>query len=461
MKDQYFGDTRDLFKFDLLESLLKSSGGPRRLTYVPMLTRPDQSRHGGRHLAESTETGSRNAPLRTFLTRCADTEMHRVTQIKRHFGAEEIAISIYRENASSYFEHQSRGVYFDGIGGDLLSDSLVFIDPDIGLEVSKPDERHLLNSEVTALYDRMDERSVVVIYQHFPRVERSKYVRDRQEDLSCQTGGPVLCIYDPEVAFFLVVKGTQLAGWLEQCLESYAQLYPNVSISLGAQQSNSTDLIANLRALNRKARFFLVGTALGNRTFRLCDDFRSRLGRALGLEVPSRSFVAMDYHLDWLYAALSLTFLGERGLTYLNDRQLVRANQEDVDLIIAFQQGREHHIVLLEAKGDSSFDNDQIRSKVNRLIEIFADPPGAWHDRGVVPHFALVSPRRPQRVNVVDWPCWMRAGGQPIWLRLPMPTDLVQVSRCQSDGTVSAVGDYWRTIRRVLPDHVRTRSISE
>ena len=57
-------------------------------------------------------------------------------------------------------------------------------------------------------------------------------------------------------------------------------------------------LIERLESFNRKERFFLIGDALGNQSFQLSDDFRTRLGTAFGIQPPSNTFVAMDYHLD-------------------------------------------------------------------------------------------------------------------------------------------------------------------
>lgn len=61
-----------------------------------------------------------------------------------------------------------------------------------------------------------------------------------------------------------------------------------------------SDLINLLQRFNRKERFFLVGHALGNKDFRLPEDFRLSLSSAtnLGEEIPCDAFAAMDYHLD-------------------------------------------------------------------------------------------------------------------------------------------------------------------
>ena len=72
-----------------------------------------------------------------------------------------------------------------------------------------------------------------------------------------------------------------------------------------------TSVVKYLKRFNRKERFLLVGWALGNDEFRLGEEFRVALNDELGLNVPAGDcFVAMDYHLDWLYASL---LLGTKG----------------------------------------------------------------------------------------------------------------------------------------------------
>ncbi len=65
-------------------------------------------------------------------------------------------------------------------------------------------------------------------------------------------------------------------------------------------------LVSHLKRFNRKERFYLIGSALGNATFRLGDDVRHRLSKLLDLFIPADAFVAMDYPLDWLLASMHL-----------------------------------------------------------------------------------------------------------------------------------------------------------
>jgi hypothetical protein len=44
--------------------------------------------------------------------------------------------------------------------------SIVFLDPDTGLQPPRPSMEHILESELTAIWDRMRESDVLVFYQH-------------------------------------------------------------------------------------------------------------------------------------------------------------------------------------------------------------------------------------------------------------------------------------------------------
>jgi hypothetical protein len=59
-----------------------------------------------------------------------------------------------------------------------------------------------------------------------------------------------------------------------------------------------------LAHFNRKERFLLVGQALGNPGFTVGAAFRRSLAALLDRPVPKDAYCAMDYHLDWLFAAL-------------------------------------------------------------------------------------------------------------------------------------------------------------
>lgn len=81
-------------------------------------------------------------------------------------------------------------------------------------------------------------------------------------------------------------------------------------------------LIEHLESFNRKERFFVVGAALGNPSFRLGQEFKSTLGAVFNFYVPHDAFAAMGYHLDWIHAALLLVG-NDTDTIYSNDPTVV------------------------------------------------------------------------------------------------------------------------------------------
>ena len=194
------------------------------------------------------------------------------------------------------------------------------------------------------------------------------------------------------------------------------------------------NLIDILESFNRKERFFLVAQALGNPKFILSREFRLQLGETVGLaeqgiEIPPCAFAAMDYHLDWLQAGLTLSRNIQEEL-FSNAGEVIKGTQEDIDLLVAFRHGDQHHLILVEAKAYSGWSNDQLKSKANRLREIFGDS-GTEYD-GVIPHFCLMGPKS---TNIkVDFPGWMKPGGELLWVDLKLSDGRRQVNRCDKVG---------------------------
>jgi len=59
----------------------------------------------------------------------------------------------------------------------------------------------------------------------------------------------------------------------------------------------------------------------------------------LNFELPPNYFAAMDYHLDWIYAALFIYFHSDKypAQVFPNKDHMISANQEVADLIIVFE----------------------------------------------------------------------------------------------------------------------------
>jgi len=199
------------------------------------------------------------------------------------------------------------------------------------------------------------------------------------------------------------------------------------------------ELIQILKSFNRKERFYLISQVLGNKNFTLSDSFRKQLSNKLGLEIPSNTFTAMDYHIDWIYA--SLKYFNEGKVLYPKDEN-IKATQEDVDLIIAFYVDDTYHLIFIEAKGETSWTNKQLKSKSERLKKIFGYNGDKWNN--VKPHYLIMSPRPSKNLETSALPEWMLKDDDLIWLSLDIPNDLVKVTRCDKSSQPSVAGDFWK-----------------
>ncbi len=114
-------------------------------------------------------------------------------------------------------------------------------------------------------------------------------------------------------------------------------------------------------------------------------------------------------------------------------------NQEDIDLLIAFDQT----VILIEAKMATSWTNKQMESKFRRMSSL--------PTQHVQPYFVLASPSKPKKLNLTGVPSWaLKAhdeAGQPAHIILPGSEDQdkpLMVSRCNEGGVKSAVGEHWK-----------------
>ncbi|ADP69357.1 hypothetical protein Rvan_0067 [Rhodomicrobium vannielii ATCC 17100] len=200
-----------------------------------------------------------------------------------------------------------------------------------------------------------------------------------------------------------------------------------------------------LKHFNRKERYWVLNELLDFQSTHISENFRSRLRTELGIEVPANAWWAMDYHFDWLHAALACAEnkCAVEDLSFqLNDPQVIKGNQEDIDLIIAFDET----VLLIEAKGASGWNPAQMLSKSNRIKNL---PP--FPDTLDV-RLVLLSPHKPSNAFWEgDWVDLIREKIRkaPSWVPLTFgdSSPFFAVTRCDEKGTSDAKGGHWRTIK--------------
>lgn len=226
MKTQYLGDVRDLFKYDLIQRILKEVSSLQGFTFISMLTKNDpKSGEGNKRDFDKAKAGTNNKDLMKSLKRYnkIDPNERDFTEVEKHFKSKGVKITIYKEN--EFFERKSREDYFKKIEKRLLSNSLIFVDPDIGLQIKNSTKKHLLYSEVKELYERMDEYSILMIFQYFPREDHTEYLSRRANELRELTEDLPIYISDNEIIFFLLTKNRKLKSKLEGIINEYKRGY--------------------------------------------------------------------------------------------------------------------------------------------------------------------------------------------------------------------------------------------
>jgi len=234
MKNQYFADKRDYFKYDLLMELMEGVSGLRQLTFVPMLT-PDDGSGDGQFT--SYDRGQRRADLYEFLQQCLRDGKRDIQELRRYFATKTFTYTAYRDCV--FFEHGTRDDYFRSIPESALQSALVFFDQDTGLQVSERrmrqagPERYLLYSDLAPVYGRMNGDSVALIYQHLPHEDRQTFFTRICAKLAEELASPPPgVVSDNEIAFFAVSRQGPVAERVSEVLRDYARrhqliVFPN------------------------------------------------------------------------------------------------------------------------------------------------------------------------------------------------------------------------------------------
>ncbi len=211
-----------------------------------------------------------------------------------------------------------------------------------------------------------------------------------------------------------------------------------------------SSLLERLSSFERKERFAVLREAMGfnPNKIQLEERFRQNLSESIDLSIPSQVFLAMDYHLDWIEIALHLhNSKSSLGSRFPYDRASeINSNQQDIDLMIAFEDKDEtgntkSHLVLIEAKAFSSWNNKQLISKASRLEEIFRSDGKRYPS--VEPHFVLMTGRNIENVETEKWPKFMRNGDTFRILKYSLPERL-KITRCDDNGKNNSKGTHLR-----------------
>jgi hypothetical protein len=200
MKNQYFGDKRDYFKYDVLERLATDVSDIQQLTCVWMLTPRDASGQGRVPFVADPELPELTEFFRSRLD-SGDRNRTRVAEMRVYFGGRPFRFFSYRDDRED-FGVASRMEYFASIPDEALRSSVVFFDPDVGMEPAFGDEKHLRFDELASVLARMDETSLAVVFQYARRVPDFWTLMAHQ--LLDRAHRPLAYIAEPSLAFYVL-----------------------------------------------------------------------------------------------------------------------------------------------------------------------------------------------------------------------------------------------------------------
>ena len=227
MKNQYFGDNRDLFKYDLITEIMQGVSALDKFTFIPMLTPNDTRSDGNDRDIRKAKAGFENGELVKFLKpiHLKKKEERDFRIISDYFGKKRIKTEIYVGHDNEFFSKENRRDYFESVGLGLLHNSLVFLDPNNGLEIKKSTERHVLYSEIEGLFNKINQtKTIVMIIQFFPREKHYPYIRRRLSEfpgINCHYAW----IADSRTVFFILTNDDKYSVDINNILKTYQRRY--------------------------------------------------------------------------------------------------------------------------------------------------------------------------------------------------------------------------------------------
>jgi len=233
MKNQYFGDIRDLFKFDLANQILAELE-LNNFIFIPMLTDDDSRNDGNKINYSLAKAGHYNLDLVYYLKYKLRIKSRNANEVVDYFNFRGINSFV----ATERFTNDCRKQYFKKAIKLIKPDSIVLLDPDNGLEVKNSNEKHVLFSEINSIIQRMDDSSVLMIYQHFSRENHINFTLRKVEQLFLVTGIKSQYITDNEIIFFFLAKNIELQDSLAKVLKSYKHTYKQLIIDITKLKNN-------------------------------------------------------------------------------------------------------------------------------------------------------------------------------------------------------------------------------
>ena len=213
-----------------------------------------------------------------------------------------------------------------------------------------------------------------------------------------------------------------------------------------------------LSEFNAKERFALIQRVIGV-SVAPHPGFLAETLRRCGIEARAdRVFCAMDYHLDWLYAALMKDCMDSEPMPLVADEHgnfPVTGSQQDADFVMCFTSNGADgkpvtHLLLIEAKGVGAWNSRQMARK---LRQYRAMRPAFARNPQIRPRLVLMSSEDPfgkesrQSAEFRSLLSDFKDFGEVAWVELRM-SETHMVTRLRDEGRDDGPYTRWMVTSR-------------
>jgi hypothetical protein len=225
MKNQFFADRNDYFKYDLMIHLAEGLPGIQRFTFVPMLTPNNSSSFGNQ---TKYLQGDRRAELYSFLQECLRTCSRDITNLRAFFGSQAYHFAYCPYADGVIFTDAERTRYFAEIPGTFLENAVIFVDPDTGFQVrhmKKDRSEYVMYDDVKGIYEDMGGSCILTIYQDVSHGQQERKLYEMPKRLQSMLDCPPPCAISENnrIAFIIIAKSAHRRAEVFALLRGYAQ----------------------------------------------------------------------------------------------------------------------------------------------------------------------------------------------------------------------------------------------
>lgn len=189
MRDQWFGDNRDLVKWSVLFHLAEENNATHILQVAYF--RPSSY---GKIRIDNKEI---NIPAEVL------SFFRNISNIKKINS--KIKVEVFDRKFENRIEYEKAAIKF--ISDYSNSRCIVFLDPDTGLEPTNPDLKHVLSSEARRLFQSIKPDDIFVFYQHKTNRNGQPWIEPKKVQLAASLAvenSEIKIAHSPKIAHDVV-----------------------------------------------------------------------------------------------------------------------------------------------------------------------------------------------------------------------------------------------------------------